>query len=133
VRCASGGVGQARIETAHSVHGVLRGRRPGRENFYQFRHGVRQLLAVRAWLLHRVRAAGPGLRDLVLHLGDYICEYTKDGYVIGGGNPRGNQGPETASLAGYRQRHAQYKSDAELQAAHPQSHRGGWRGMTSQG
>ena len=38
--------------------------------------------------------------------------------MIGGGNRRDHAGPETTSLAGYRQRHAQYKADADLQAAH---------------
>ena len=56
--------------------------------------------------------------DMVVHLGDYLYEYKKDSYVIGGGNPRDHQGPETTTLQGYRQRHAQYKSDADLQAAH---------------
>ena len=59
--------------------------------------------------------------DAVLHLGDYIYEYGRDGY-----------GKETAeklnrwvdpphdieSLADYRQRHACHRSDAQLQAAH---------------
>ncbi|MER6576651.1 alkaline phosphatase D family protein [Nonomuraea sp. NPDC001023] len=56
--------------------------------------------------------------DLVLHLGDYQYEYTKDTYTIPGGNVRDHEGPETETLAGYRQRHAQYKADPDLQAAH---------------
>ncbi|MFI7468275.1 alkaline phosphatase D family protein [Nonomuraea sp. NPDC049646] len=56
--------------------------------------------------------------DLILHLGDYQYEYTKDTYTIPGGNVRDHEGPETETLAGYRQRHAQYKADPDLQAAH---------------
>lgn len=56
--------------------------------------------------------------ELVLHLGDYLYEYTKDDYVVAPGNVRDHEGPETETLAGYRQRHAQYKTDADLQAAH---------------
>ncbi|THV41148.1 alkaline phosphatase D family protein [Glycomyces buryatensis] len=56
--------------------------------------------------------------DLVLHLGDYQYEYTKNTYVSPDGNVRDHEGPETTTLAGYRQRHAQYKADEDLQAAH---------------
>ncbi|MBT2229714.1 alkaline phosphatase [Nonomuraea sp. NEAU-A123] len=56
--------------------------------------------------------------DLILHLGDYQYEYTKDIYNIPGGNVRDHEGPETVTLANYRQRHAQYKADPDLQAAH---------------
>ena len=60
--------------------------------------------------------------DLVLHLGDYLYEY---------GNGAGRYGPdslvgkrdhvpavEMTTLPHYRQRHAQYKTDPDLQAAH---------------
>jgi alkaline phosphatase D len=56
--------------------------------------------------------------DVVLHLGDYQYEYKADTYVAPSGNVRDHAGPETTDLATYRQRHAQYKSDADLQAAH---------------
>ncbi|MEO3803713.1 alkaline phosphatase D family protein [Nonomuraea sp. B1E8] len=56
--------------------------------------------------------------DVILHLGDYQYEYTKDTYNIPGGNVRDHEGPETETLANYRQRHAQYKTDPDLQAAH---------------
>ncbi|MEV0645320.1 alkaline phosphatase D family protein [Phytomonospora sp. NPDC050363] len=56
--------------------------------------------------------------ELVLHLGDYQYEYKKDSYTIPGGNIRDHEGPETETLANYRQRHAQYKTDPDLQAAH---------------
>jgi alkaline phosphatase D len=56
--------------------------------------------------------------ELILHLGDYQYEYVKGAYVAPGGNPRDHEGPETVTLANYRQRHAQYKADADLQEAH---------------
>ncbi len=51
--------------------------------------------------------------DLVIHLGDYIYEgpATKLGV-------RKHVGPKLRSLDDYRNRHAQYKTDAALQAAH---------------
>ena len=51
--------------------------------------------------------------DLILHLGDYIYE---DGPGTGG--VRQHAGAEIVSLADYRRRYAQYKSDPDLQAAH---------------
>ncbi|GAA5125058.1 alkaline phosphatase D family protein [Haloechinothrix salitolerans] len=56
--------------------------------------------------------------DLVLHLGDYLYEYPANTYVSPDGNVRDHVGPEMESLAEYRQRHAQYRTDADLQAAH---------------
>jgi alkaline phosphatase D len=56
--------------------------------------------------------------DLVVHLGDYQYEYRADTYVAPTGNVRDHKGPETETLANYRQRHAQYKSDPDLQEAH---------------
>ncbi len=67
-------------------------------------------------------AAMPEL-DAVVHLGDYIYEYgaSDSDYGMATG-PRLNRIPEPAheilSLSDYRIRHAQYKSDADLQAAH---------------
>ncbi|MGA1343571.1 MAG: alkaline phosphatase D family protein [Hyphomonas sp.] len=65
-------------------------------------------------------AATPDL-DAIVHLGDYIYEYGTDGY--GGdiaeklGRPH-DPPTEIISLADYRRRHAQYKTDPGLQAAH---------------
>ncbi|MCP3028606.1 alkaline phosphatase [Halobacillus sp. A5] len=56
--------------------------------------------------------------DLVFHLGDYIYEYGPDEYVAPSGNVRTHKGPETRSLEDYRNRHAQYRSDKDLQSAH---------------
>ena len=61
--------------------------------------------------------------DAVVHLGDYIYEYgaEADDYGISTG-ARLNRLPEPpheiVSLADYRTRHAQYKTDPDLQAAH---------------
>ncbi|QIB65316.1 alkaline phosphatase D family protein [Kineobactrum salinum] len=61
--------------------------------------------------------------DAVFHLGDYIYEYgsAAGDYGMRIGNRIGRM-PEPAhrlqSLADYRQRHAQYKSDQQLQRAH---------------
>ncbi|MFN3607988.1 MAG: alkaline phosphatase D family protein [Hyphomonas sp.] len=69
---------------------------------------------------YRAIAAEPGL-DAVVHLGDYIYEYGIDGY---GGEIAQKIGrlhepsTEIVSLADYRRRHAQYKTDPDLQAAH---------------
>ena len=53
--------------------------------------------------------------DAVLHLGDYLYEYGPGEY----GEVRRPEPPrETVSLADYRQRHAQYKQDPELQDLH---------------
>lgn len=61
--------------------------------------------------------------DAVVHLGDYIYEYgaEPDDYGMDHG-VRLNRAPlpahEIVTLADYRQRHAQYKTDPDLQAAH---------------
>ena len=61
--------------------------------------------------------------DAVVHLGDYIYEYGAEpsdyGMASGAALNRTPQPPhEIVSLADYRTRHAQYKSDPDLQAAH---------------
>jgi alkaline phosphatase D len=67
------------------------------------------------------RRGAQGKIDAVIHLGDYIYEYSVNGYGSAIGKELGrNHVPEheTITLADYRQRHAQYKSDPDLQAAH---------------
>jgi alkaline phosphatase D len=59
--------------------------------------------------------------DAVIHLGDYIYEYGKDGYGAETGKKLGRfvePEHEILTLADYRRRHAQCKSDPKLQAAH---------------
>lgn len=59
--------------------------------------------------------------DAVLHLGDYLYEFGNGSYGDGAALARIPQPDrETVSLADYRQRHAQYKRDFDLQAAHRQ-------------
>jgi alkaline phosphatase D len=55
--------------------------------------------------------------DAVLHLGDYIYEYGSEEY---GAVRRYEPEHELLSLNDYRARHAQYKRDPDLQAAHQQ-------------
>ncbi|WP_104116334.1 alkaline phosphatase [Arthrobacter sp. B1805] len=142
-RIVARGVRRTTIDEAHSVHVEVSGLRPGREYFYRFRAGRHLSMTGRTLTSPAPRETPAALAmafascaqyehgyftgyrrlaedhpDLVLHLGDYLYEYRKDSYVIDGGNPRDHAGPETVSLEGYRQRHAQYKSDPDLQAAH---------------
>ncbi|MEZ5953716.1 MAG: alkaline phosphatase D family protein [Hyphomonas sp.] len=59
--------------------------------------------------------------DAIVHLGDYIYEYGTDGYggEVAGLIGRPHDPPtECISLSDYRRRHAQYKTDPNLQAAH---------------
>ena len=59
--------------------------------------------------------------DLVLHLGDYIYEYDKNGYATEDSvrfNRVVDPKHEILSLNDYRRRHAQYKSDLDLQLLH---------------
>jgi alkaline phosphatase D len=128
---------------AHAVHVELTGLAPGREYFYRFRTGRYWSRSGRALtspepgslpsalamsfvscsqfehgFFTAYRRLAEDRPDLVLHLGDYQYEYAKDTYVSPTGNVRDHEGPETVSLATYRQRHAQYKTDADLQEAH---------------
>ena len=57
--------------------------------------------------------------DAVLHLGDYLYEYEPGAYGPGPAIGRVHQpAREMVSLADYRQRHALYKTDADLRALH---------------
>ena len=63
--------------------------------------------------------------DAVVHLGDYIYESSADDTGSGYGAERGRElgrehdpAHEAATLADYRARYAQYRSDSDLQAAH---------------
>lgn len=129
-------------EAGHSVHVEVPGLRPGRDYHYRFRVGRTVSDAGRTrtapppasmtpvhmaftscsqfehgWFTAYRRMADER-PDVLLHLGDYIYEYPAKYYVAPGGNVRDHAGPETTTLAGYRQRLAQYHADADLQAAH---------------
>ncbi|MET8337934.1 alkaline phosphatase D family protein [Streptosporangium canum] len=137
------GVALAAPEWGHSVHVELDGLPSDREYWYRFKVGPYLSPTGRARTAPHMLSYGSGLAmafvscaqyehgyftayrrlaeehpDLVLHLGDYQYEYRRDTYTIPGGNIRHHEGPETESLANYRQRHAQYKTDPDLQAAH---------------
>ncbi|MEH3033134.1 MAG: alkaline phosphatase D family protein [Aeromicrobium erythreum] len=137
------GVVDARPEAAHSVHVEVEDLRPAREYWYRFRaagyvsragraltapsegslpRGLHLAFASCAQYEHGYfsgyRAIAEERPDVVLHLGDYQYEYKANDYVAPGGNVRNHEGPETVDLASYRQRHAQYKADQDLQAAH---------------
>lgn len=59
--------------------------------------------------------------DAIVHLGDYLYEYGVDGYggEVGKSLGRNHEPPlEIITLDDYRTRHAQYKTDPDLQAAH---------------
>ncbi|MFM9367356.1 alkaline phosphatase D family protein [Streptomyces sp. Da 82-17] len=57
--------------------------------------------------------------DAVLHLGDYLYEYESGGYPVDEDVLRQHKPlHEIVSLADYRTRHGNYKTDADLQALH---------------
>ena len=61
--------------------------------------------------------------DAVIHLGDYIYEYGLGGYATERAEELGrvpDPAREITSLGDYRRRHAQYKTDKDLQAMHAQ-------------
>jgi alkaline phosphatase D len=69
---------------------------------------------------YRALAAEPDL-DAIVFLGDYLYEYGIDGYGSETAEALGRlHDPitEIVTLSDYRMRHAQYKSDPDLQAAH---------------
>ena len=124
-------------EGAHSVHVEVSGLQPGRDYFYRFRSGPELSLVGRtrtapppgaplsalsfAFASCQAYTSGSYTAyrrmseedlDLVVHLGDYI-------YEGGGAGARAHaRAGEIVSLQDYRIRHAQYRTDADLQAAH---------------
>ncbi len=59
--------------------------------------------------------------DAIIHLGDYLYEYQPGKYSMGHNNHdvRRHEPPrEIITLADYRERHGQYKTDPDLQALH---------------
>ena len=138
------GTALARPELGHSVHVELAGLEPAHSYFYRFRAGREASPIGRTRTAPAADAAPTALRfvsagcqlwetghftawrhiaaesiDFVSHYGDYI--YESRGH---GGAPRAvppvreHHGEETYSLDDYRTRYAQYRGDADLQAAH---------------
>ncbi|MDH6077918.1 alkaline phosphatase D family protein [Umezakia ovalisporum] len=132
------GTAMATPELAHSVHVDVRGLEPKRWYWYQFQVGrefspigrtrtapafnssVQELnfafVSCQDWqngfytAFHHLAKEN---LDLVVHLGDYIYEYGPEANA-----PRQHNGPEIITLEDYRNRHALYKTDPNLQAAH---------------
>jgi len=138
-RIVDRGTSHALPEEAHSVHVELRGLRPDRWYWYRFKAGADESPVGRTRTAPRPGALAPRLEfafvscqnypqglypayrdiaeqdlDLVAHLGDYIYEGP------GGANVLRPHAPavEIRTLSDYRIRHAQYKTDVDLQAAH---------------
>lgn len=132
----------ARPELAHSVHVEVDGLRPGREYFYRFKAGseispvgrtktappvsamtpIRFAFASCQHYEHGFYTAYRHLAredlDVVFHLGDYIYEFGPGEYRTPSGVARAYTTPEPTTLAGYRNRFAEHRSDPDLQAAH---------------
>ncbi|SDE55712.1 alkaline phosphatase D family protein [Glycomyces harbinensis] len=142
-RRVASGWKETAAEIGYSVHVEVDGLEPGREYFYRFKTGkwtspvgrtvtapsrrsmpseLRMAFASCSQFEHGYFTAYRHLAesnpDLILHLGDYQYEYKAGVYNSPDGNVRDHEGPETVTLATYRQRHAQYKADPDLQAAH---------------
>jgi alkaline phosphatase D len=145
-RPVASGTAIARPELAHAVHVEVADLAPGRPYFYRFRVGGETSAVGRTRTAPAPGAATDRLRfafagcqhyehghftawrhiaaeaelDFVFHYGDYIYEYR--GRVPGqpGWGPlvRPHLGEEIIALADYRQRHAQYRLDPDLRAAH---------------
>jgi alkaline phosphatase D len=134
------GTAEAGPSSAHSVHVEVQGLEPGRDYFYRFRSegrlspvartrttpvGERPLtfaVAACAHYEHGYYTAYQRLAeqepDLVVFLGDYMYEYGPSGYTALAGRVRTHTPGKCETLADYRLRHAQYKSDHDLQRAH---------------
>lgn len=131
------GVAMALAESAHAVHVRVVGLEPDRWYWYRFRIGRHESPLGRTRTFPASTQKAERLRlgfvscqhweagfftayehlaqedlDVVFHLGDYIYEHD------GGGVARSHVGGETMTLADYRIRHAQYRTDPALQAAH---------------
>ena len=132
------GTSVARPDLGHAVHVEVRGLEPDRWYWYRFRSGgeasrvgrtrtlpaagspVGQLKMAFASCQHYEMGYFTAFRhmveddlDVVFHLGDYIYEY--DGRD---GRARKHTGDEIELLSDYRNRHALYKLDPDLQEAH---------------
>jgi alkaline phosphatase D len=133
------GVASALPELAHSVHAEVGGLDPDRVYWYRFRAGGVESPIGRTRTTPAPSATPQALRfafascqnytqgyytahanlaredlDAVLFLGDYIYEGTARGDIVREYSKRG----WSYSLADYRDRYAQHKSDKDLQAAH---------------
>ena len=138
-RLAAEGTQLAQPASVHSLHVDLSGLRPAREYWYRFVAGdeaspvgrtrtapaagttpraLAFAFASCQYYEHGYYAAYRHMReedlDLVVFLGDYIYEDTWGSTLVRRHAPAG----ESRTLADYRIRHAQYKTDPDLQAMH---------------
>jgi len=132
------GTTTATPDWAHSVHAEVAGLAPDRPFFYRFHAAGATSPVGRACTFPAAGTAPDSLRfafascqhfeqgfytayaamvrddpAVILHLGDYIYEQATRGVPV-----RSQHGGDAVTLADYRQRHAVYKTDADLQAAH---------------
>ncbi|HEX8401956.1 MAG TPA: alkaline phosphatase D family protein [Allosphingosinicella sp.] len=145
---ARSGTAVARPELGHSVHLEVAGLEPARPYWYRFIAGRERSLTGRAkttplagadlqklrfgvagcqhyeqgyFTAYRKLAAEPDL-DFIFCYGDYIYEYRGERLWNSATGPvenvRRHDQDEIYSLDDYRRRYAQYKLDADLQAAH---------------
>ncbi len=134
-RIVNRGGAMAIRDLAHSVHAEIGGLRPGRPYWYRFHAGKAvsptgrtltvperperlkvALTSCQHWengYFAAYRDMIAGAPDLIVHAGDYIYESPSHGKAV-----RQFGADTPVDLAGYRARHALYKSDADLRAAH---------------
>ena len=145
VRTVASGTATATAASDHTVKADVRGLRPATAYFFRFTagglpsavgrtrttaahdattEGVRfGVVSCANWesgwfSAYRHLAARPDL-DAVLHLGDYIYEYGAAEYPLQGPPVREHVPThEITTLADYRARHGNYRTDADLQALH---------------
>ncbi|MEW2073311.1 alkaline phosphatase D family protein [Streptomyces sp. NPDC013433] len=129
----------------HTVKADVRGLRPATDYWFRFSAGGTDSPVARTRTAPAADAAVPHLRfgvvscsnweaghfsayrhlaarsdlDAWLHLGDYLYEYAAGEYGTRGGAVRPHTpAHEIVTLADYRARHGQYKTDPDLQALH---------------
>ncbi|HEX8910887.1 MAG TPA: alkaline phosphatase D family protein [Humisphaera sp.] len=137
-KVAASGKAVAAPQMGHAVHVEVQGLRPDRWYWYRFRAGDAASPVGRTRTAPDATATPAELRfafascqhyeaglftayqqmakdelDLVVHLGDYIYEGAGTAEKV-----RKHAGPQCRTLAEYRVRHGQYRSDPLLQAAH---------------
>ena len=139
------GTARAAAPSDHTVHVDVRGLAPARTYWYRFTCGGVRSRVARTKTAPSVEALLPRLRvgvvscanweagyfasyrhlaargdlDLVLHLGDYLYEYGVGEYGAAGTTVRKHvPAHEITTLRDYRRRHAQYKTDPDLQDLH---------------
>jgi len=137
------GSSRATAADAHSVHVDLAGLEPDRVHFYRFRAGPHLSRVGRTRTFPAVGTAMASLKfaafscqnfpaghfvayrhaaqqdlDLAVHLGDYIYEGAGAANPPGGAARRHAPFTTAVELDHYRIRHAQYRTDPDLQDAH---------------